>query len=61
VALSSTKPSLASVPANIVVAAGTTSKSFTVTTASTRKNVSVTISASYAGVTKTATLSVTRR
>ncbi|HEX9276734.1 MAG TPA: hypothetical protein VGA51_10115 [Casimicrobiaceae bacterium] len=61
VALSSTKPSLASVPASILVAAGTTSKSFTVTTASTKKNASATISASYAGVTKTATLSVTRR
>src|SRR5438552_6159201 len=33
VALSSTKPSLASVPASILVAAGRTSKSFTVTTA----------------------------
>jgi hypothetical protein len=61
VALSSTKPALASVPASILVAAGTTSKSFTVTTASTRKNASATISASYAGVTKTATISVTRK
>jgi hypothetical protein len=61
VALSSTKPALASVPASILVAAGTTSKSFSVTTAPTRKNASATISASYAGVTKTATISVTRR
>src|SRR5437773_5276378 len=61
VALSSTKSSLASVPASIVVAAGTTSQRFTVTTAPTRKNGSATISASYAGVTKNATLSVTRR
>jgi len=61
VALSSTKPSLASVPASILVAAGTTSKSFTVTTASTRRNATATISASYAGVTKTATISVTRK
>ena len=61
VALSSTKPSLASVPASILVAAGTTSKSFTVTTVSTKRNVTATISASYAGVTKTATISVTRK
>src|SRR5437773_2447454 len=61
VALSSTKPSLASVPASILVAAGTTSKSFTVTTVSTRRNATATISAFYAGVTKTATISVTRK
>ena len=61
VALSSTKPSLASVPASILVADGTTSKSFTVTTVSTRRNATATISASYAGVTKTATISVTRK
>ena len=61
VALSSTNPSLASVPASILVAAGTTSKSFTVTTASTGRNATATISASYAGVTKTATISVTRK
>jgi hypothetical protein len=61
VALSSTNPSLASVPASIVVATGTTSKGFIVTTASTRRNASSTISASYAGVTKAATISVTRR
>jgi len=61
VALSSTKPSLASVPASILVAAGSTSKGFTVTTASTRRNATATISASYAGVTKTATISVTRK
>jgi len=61
VALNSTKPSLASVPASILVAAGTTSKSFTVTTVSTKRNATATISASYAGVTKTATISVTRK
>jgi hypothetical protein len=61
VALSSTNPSLASVPASVVVAGGTTSKAFIVTTASTRRNASSTISASYAGVTKAVILSVTRR
>ena len=61
VALRSTKPSLASVPASIVVAAGTKSKNFTVRTASTRRTNLATISASYAGVNKTATITVTRR
>jgi hypothetical protein len=61
VALSSTNPALASVPASILVAAGTTSSTFAVTTTATKKNTSVTISASYAGVTKTATIMVKRR
>ena len=61
VALSSTNKSLVSVPASIVVAAGTASKSFIVTTMSTTRNASATISASYAGVTKAVTISVTRR
>jgi hypothetical protein len=61
VALSSTKPALASVPASILVAAGTTSSTFAVTTTATKKNTSVTISTSYAGVTKTATIMVKRR
>jgi len=61
VTLVSSKPSLASVPANVTVAAGTTSKTLTVTTATTRKNTSATISATYSGVTKTATVTVNRR
>jgi hypothetical protein len=61
VTLTSSNPALASVPASVLVSAGTTSKPFTVTTGATRKNVSVTISASYAGVTKSATLTVKRR
>ena len=61
VTLTSSNPALASVPASVLVTAGTTAKPFTVTTGATRKNVSVTISASYAGVTKTATLTVKRR
>ena len=61
VTLTSSNPALASVPASVLVSAGTSSKPFTVTTGATRKNVSVTISASYAGVTKTATLTVKRR
>jgi hypothetical protein len=49
------------VPASILVAAGTTSSTFAVTTTATKKNTSVTISASYASVTKTATIMVKRR
>ncbi len=61
VMLTSSNPALASAPASILVTAGTTSKPFTVTTAATRRNTAVTISASYAGVTKTATVTVKRR
>lgn len=61
VTLASSKSSVASVPGTVVVAAGTTSKSFTVTTARPRRNTSVTISASYAGAKKSAGLTVTRR
>jgi hypothetical protein len=61
VTLASSKPSLASVPSSVLVAGGTTTRSFTVTTSAARKNATVTISATYAGVTKTATLAVTRR
>jgi hypothetical protein len=61
VTLTSSNPALASVPPSVPISAGTTSKPFAVTTGATRKNVLVTISASYAGVTKTATLAVKRR
>ena len=61
VTLTSSMPTLASVPASVVVTAGTTSGTFNVTTAATKKNTPVTISASYAGVTKTATITVKRR
>ena len=61
VAITSSSPSVAAVPAQIVVAAGATSATFTVTTAAAKKNVGATISASYAGVTKTTTLIVRRR
>jgi hypothetical protein len=61
VTLSSSKPSLASAPSSVLVAAGTTGNSFTFTTSPTKKSASVTIAASYTGVTKSATLSVTRR
>jgi hypothetical protein len=54
-------PTLASVPTSVVVTAGTTSSTFDVTTAATKRNTPVTISASYAGVTKTATITIKRR
>jgi hypothetical protein len=58
VTLASSNTSLATVPANVVVAAGTTSKTFSVTTKATKKPASVTISASYLGVTRNAQLSI---
>ena len=61
VTLASSNGSIAAVPQSVVVAAGTTSRSFTIVTTRPRKSVTVTISASYAGVTKTAALTVTRR
>jgi len=61
VALASSNTSLATVPASTVIAAGTTSKSFTVTSKAAKKPGSVTISASWLGVTKSATLSVQKR
>jgi hypothetical protein len=61
VTLASSKPSLVAVPASVLVSAGATSAKFTATTVATRRNATVTISASYAGVTKAASLTVTRR
>ena len=61
VALASSQSAVASVPASVVVAAGATSATFTVSTAATKKNAVATISASYAGVTKTTTIKVIRR
>jgi hypothetical protein len=48
----------AAVPASVIVSAGATSASFSITTASVAAPVSVTISAAYGGVTKTATLTL---
>src|SRR2546426_99638 len=59
VTLSSSKPSVASVPASVTVLAGTTSASFSISTVSVPSPTSVTISGSFGGVTKPATLSVT--
>jgi hypothetical protein len=48
----------AAVPASVIVSAGATSASFSITTASVAAPVSVTISAAYGGVTKAATLTL---
>jgi len=59
VTLSSSNAAAAQVPASVTVAAGTTTATFTVTTSPVASNTSVTISALYNGVTRTATLTVT--
>ncbi|HET9046104.1 MAG TPA: hypothetical protein VFO33_04030 [Casimicrobiaceae bacterium] len=61
VALASSATSVASVPATVVVPAGATSATFVVKTFATRKNRTPTLSATYAGVTKTFDLVVRRR
>jgi hypothetical protein len=61
VALSSSKTTLANVPASVLVAAGALSANFPVTTLVTRRNASVTIVASYGGVSRSAVLAVKRR
>jgi hypothetical protein len=56
VTLSSSNPSLASVPASITIAAGSTSGNFTVSTSSVSTDTTVTISGTYNGVTMNASL-----
>src|SRR5437016_824386 len=58
VALTSSSTATATVPASVTVAAGASSATFTVTTSAVSTSTPVTISASYAGVTKTASLTV---
>ena len=59
VGLTSSNTAAAQVPASVTVAAGETTATFTVTTSPVASNTSVTISALYNGVTRTATLTVT--
>ena len=59
VALSSSNPSVATVPASVTVPAGATSASFTVSTSGVAATTAVTISGAYGGVTKSAVLTVT--
>jgi hypothetical protein len=58
VTLSSSSPSVASTPASVIVVAGTTSASFTINTAVVTATNTVSISAVFGGVTRTATLTV---
>jgi len=58
VALSSSNPAVASVPANATVAAGTQGIAFSISTTAVSAATSVTISANYGGVARTATLTV---
>jgi hypothetical protein len=61
VALTSSQPQLASVPAKAVVATGATSATFTLSTFATKKNAAATLSATYAGITRTTTIKIIRR
>lgn len=58
VSLSSSDPAVAAVQSSVTVAAGATSATFTITTTPVATQTAVTISASYGGVTKTATVTV---
>jgi len=59
VSLSSSNPIAAMIPSSVTVAAGATSATFTVSTNPVGTSTSATISASYGGVTRTASLAVT--
>ena len=59
--LQSAKPAMATPPASVTIPAGTTSTTFAITTVKPGKNTTVTFTASYAGISKTASLTVQRR
>ena len=61
VTLRSSNPTLVGVPASVVVPAGATSATFTVTTTVTKHNATAAVYATYASVTKTASLTVKRK
>jgi hypothetical protein len=61
VTLTSNKPTKAIVPASVTVPAGASSTTFNVATTTVNKRISASISASYNGVTKSATLTILRR
>ena len=61
VALRSSNAALVGVPSSVVVAAGATTATFAVTTTVTKRNATAGIYATFAGVTKTASLTVKRR
>jgi hypothetical protein len=49
------------VPASVTVPAGASSAAFNISTTTTNKKINATISASYGGATKSATLTIVRR
>ena len=59
VSLSSANPSVAAVPSSVTVAAGASTATFNVTTSAVTANTSVVITATYGGVSRTTTLTVT--
>ena len=61
VTLISNNPTKAVVPANVTVPAGASAATFSIATTPTNKKVSAGITASYSGVTKSATLTISRR
>jgi hypothetical protein len=61
VSLASSKPRNAVVPASVTVPAGASSAAFNISTTTTNKKINATISASYGGTTKSATLAIIRR
>ena len=61
VTLTSTKPTKAIVPANVTVPAGASSATFNIGTTTTNKKINASITATYAGVNKSATLTMIRR
>jgi len=61
VTLVSSAPAVVRVPASVTVKAGQTSRAFTIGTSYTARNVTATVSASYAGTTRTALLTATAK
>ena len=61
VSLASSKPKNAMIPASVTVPAGASSAAFNISTTTTNKKINATISASYGGATKSATLTIGRR
>ena len=61
VTLTSNKTAVATVPASVNLAPGASSATFNIVTKTTNKKVTVSIGASYGGITKSATLTVVRR
>ena len=61
VTLKSSKPTVAATPSSVTVPAGAQSATFTITTSKPGQSATVTISSTYASVTRTATLTVKRK